>query len=202
MEQVLQAALSKLELATFDPRRKLLKLSTEKSITGVFLPLDDGQPDAPLRGIVIRSKGGPAIALSNIRLKERSSILGLDKAAFEKLGLPLRLADDNDPPKFPLLVPPAFGEHEKEKLGVERLIKLFPNVKYDPAVTPASPLDREADDLQKASLDAPLIALPATRPSGPAIAPDTGVSLLVGFDALRLPRDEGFRAGPFPHRGG
>ena len=152
VQPVLAAAIANLELATFDPRRRVVKLSTRNSIVGVFLPPDgeDAAADAPLRGLIPRSKGGPGVALSNVRTRERSSILGRARVEFERLGIPVRVADDKAPPKFPLFVPPAFGRNDKEKQGIERMIKVFPDVRFEPAVTPSSPLDRDVDDVLKA----------------------------------------------------
>ena len=142
-DSVILAAAAKVERATLDDARHLIKVSTAKSVVGVFLPTDESVTGAPLRGLVMKSENGLAVAVSNIRTTDRSAILGLDKAAFEKLGIPTRFAADGRAAVVPLVVPAGFGSNEKEKEGIKRLVALLPNARYDPVITPEEPLSSE-----------------------------------------------------------
>lgn len=91
LDSVLQTALAKVEKVSYDLRRNTLRLTTEKSELLIVFPDAEQERMTPVRSLIVKSNAGAVIAISSVRVGgERSSVLGHDKAAFEKLGVPTR----------------------------------------------------------------------------------------------------------------
>ena len=143
LDSVLQTALVKIERASYDLRRKALHLTTKSSELLAVFPDDEQDRTTPVRSLVVKSRAGVLIAVSNVRVGgERSPLFGHDRAAFERLGVPTRVLGEREAPTVPLFVPPSFGSDERERRGIERVRTLFPDVSkliFRPPARPTPP---------------------------------------------------------------
>ena len=147
LDSVLQTAVAKVEKVSYDLRRKSLRLTTENSELFIVFPDPAQEEVAPVRSLVVKSKSGAVIAISNIRVGgERSSALGHDKAEFDKLGVPTRVLGEKEAPTVPLFVPPTFGRDQREQQGIEKVRTLFPSLPK-----PTAPATRPVNEVRAAT---------------------------------------------------
>lgn len=127
LEALVRGALENAERATYDRKRKRVHLATRKADILIALPLKEDEKEFGISDLVVKSKAGLVLAMSDIRTGgERSAILGREKAAFERLGLPTRTVGEKEAPRVPLFVPTGFGRRGKEQEAIKRLRTLFP----------------------------------------------------------------------------
>lgn len=124
-EALLRGARKKATRVSYDREERLIRLETPKTVVVLALsPAEQGQGFG-LRALTVKSKAGLSLSLAVRTGGERSAILGFDRAAFERLGLPARTLGGKDVPKISLLVPPTFGNSEKERRAIDRVRELF-----------------------------------------------------------------------------
>ena len=141
----LRAALENAKRMDFNADRRMARFATEKSSMLVVLSPEGEAARFGVSGVIMKTRPGLALSLSNVRVGgKRSAILGLKMNDFLRLGLPTRVAGNDDEPKVPLFVPPTFEKHAVERRAAEGLRELFPRISSDE--TRGTPLDNDAPD--------------------------------------------------------
>jgi len=112
---------------TFDSKsRELVVFRDDSKITVQLVAENDPEPFGIAKLMVDNAKSGRKLVCSNVRLNSRPqrNILGIGRADFEKLGLPVRVVTEWNPGTRPL-VRRDFPKNELERKAADRLRTLF-----------------------------------------------------------------------------
>ena len=124
---LLRGALENAKRMDFDREKRIARFATGRSSILVVLAREGGTARFRVNGLVVKSRAGHALSLSNVRVGgKRSTILGVSKEDFLRLGLPTRVVEGEERPQVPLFVPPHFDDDEDSRRAIERVRGLFP----------------------------------------------------------------------------